>query len=126
METTADDRPVDVGAPFLFIASMDVAPEKEALFNEVYDEEHVRYLSAVPGVLSVARYESARLVMSIGGRLQETELNRPKYHALFALSGPEVLVSEGWSTAIEAGRWPDQVRPFTFNRQHQLCRRHGL
>lgn len=126
METTADHRALDMGAPFLFIASMDVAPEKEAFFNEVYDEEHVRNLSAVPGVLSVARYESARLVVSIGGTLQQSELNRPKYHAFFALSSPEVLVSDAWSAAIEAGRWPDQVRPFTFNRQHQLCQRHGL
>jgi hypothetical protein len=126
MESTADDRTVDTGAPFLFIASMDVTPEKEALFNEVYDEEHVRHLSAVPGVLSVARYESARLIVSIGGRLQEAELNRPKYHTFFALNSPQVLVSDAWSAAIEAGRWPDQVRPFTFNRQHQLCQRHGL
>ena len=29
-------------AKYLFIASMDVEPEKEALFNEVYDTEHVR------------------------------------------------------------------------------------
>ena len=28
---------------YLFIVSMDVEPEKEALFNEVYDEEHVPY-----------------------------------------------------------------------------------
>ena len=40
---------------YLFIVSMDVEPEKEALFNEVYDEEHVPYLSNVPGVVSVRR-----------------------------------------------------------------------
>lgn len=126
METTVDDRTADMGAPFLFIASMDVAPEKEAFFNEVYDEEHVRNLAAVPGVVSVARYESARLVISIGGTVQQYEVNGPKYHALFALSSPQVLVSDAWSAAIEAGRWPDQVRPFTLNRQHHLYHRHGL
>ena len=26
---------------YLFVASMDVDPDKEALFNEVYDTEHV-------------------------------------------------------------------------------------
>ena len=30
-----------VTTKYLFIVSMDVAPEKEALFNEVYDREHV-------------------------------------------------------------------------------------
>ena len=29
---------------YLFIVSMDVSPEKEDLFNEVYDTEHVPYL----------------------------------------------------------------------------------
>ena len=33
---------------YVFIVSMDVAPDKEALFNEVYDEEHVPYLMEVP------------------------------------------------------------------------------
>lgn len=37
---------------YLFIVSMDVDPEKEALFNEVYDTEHVPYLSMVSGVRS--------------------------------------------------------------------------
>jgi hypothetical protein len=116
---------VDAGAPYLFIASMDVAPEKEALFNEVYDEEHAPSLSAVPGVLDIARYESTELILSIGGTLQRFELARPKYHAMFALNSPDVLVSDAWSRAIEDGRWPDEVRPFTFNRQHRLCRRRG-
>ena len=40
---------------YLFIVNMDVEPEKESLFNEVYDEEHVPYLSNVPGVISVKR-----------------------------------------------------------------------
>ena len=36
---------------YLFIATMNVDAEKDALFNEVYDKEHVPYLSKVPGVL---------------------------------------------------------------------------
>ena len=40
---------------FLFIASMDVDADKEALFNEVYDTEHVPELLKVPGVLAVHR-----------------------------------------------------------------------
>ena len=39
-----------IATKYLFIASMDVAPEKEALFNEVYDQEHVPNLLRVPGV----------------------------------------------------------------------------
>ena len=43
---------------YLFTASMDVDPEKEDLFNEVYDTEHVPLLSTVPGVISVQRLVS--------------------------------------------------------------------
>ena len=40
---------------YLYIASMDVQPDKEALFNEVYDTEHVPNLLKVPGVRAVTR-----------------------------------------------------------------------
>jgi hypothetical protein len=33
-----------------------------------------------------------------------------------------VLVSPEWAKAVEAGRWPTQVRPFTRNRRHTLYR----
>ncbi|MGA1272452.1 MAG: hypothetical protein ACO3V7_12930, partial [Burkholderiaceae bacterium] len=36
------------------------------------------------------------------------------------LSSPEVIHSEAWAVAVEKGRWPDAVRPFTSNRQHLL------
>ena len=42
-------------APYLFIASMDVEPEKLDLFNEVYDTEHVPMLMKVPGVVEISR-----------------------------------------------------------------------
>ena len=47
-----------IDSKYVFMASMDVVAEKEDLFNEVYDEEHVPNLLAVPGVLSVTRVKS--------------------------------------------------------------------
>ena len=52
---------------YLFVASMDVQPDKEALFNEVYDTEHVPTLLKVPGVHAVSRMEGESFVVSIGG-----------------------------------------------------------
>ena len=40
---------------YVFIAAMDVDPAKEAIFNEVYDKEHIPNLLKVPGVKSVTR-----------------------------------------------------------------------
>src|SRR5678809_127665 len=53
-------------AKYLMIASMDVDPEHEAIFNEVYDREHVPNLSKVPGVYGITRYKRGTLIMNIG------------------------------------------------------------
>ena len=106
---------------FIFIASMDVDSEKEALFNEVYDTEHVPELLKVPGCLAVYRSTLAPLRMSIGGEVKTVVAEgEPKYSAVYELESAEVLVSEGWAKAVDAGRWPTQVRPFTRNRRHVL------
>ena len=47
-----------ISTRYLLVVSMDVAPEKEDLFNEVYDTEHVPALSRVPGVVSVQRFRT--------------------------------------------------------------------
>jgi hypothetical protein len=31
-----------------------------------------------------------------------------------------VLISPAWAKAVEDGRWPGEVRPFTHNRRHAL------
>jgi hypothetical protein len=105
---------------FLFIASMDVTPEKEDLFNEVYDEEHVPALLGVPGVLEVARYRSRDFDMAIGGEVVHRAAGSPRYHAIYRVSEPGVVASSGWAQAVERGRWPLQVRPATSSRQHSM------
>ena len=106
---------------YLFVVSMDVEPEKEALFNEVYDQEHVPTLLKVPGVASVTRMKRQPLTVSIGGKLQQIEAKgEPAYTAIYEIESPDVLTSKEWADAVEAGRWPDQVRPYTTNRRHTL------
>jgi hypothetical protein len=108
-------------ARYLFIASMDVDPAKEALFNEVYDTEHIPALLKVPGVLSARRYRNAPLTMMLGGQRQRMPSEgEPRYSAVYELEGPDVLLSADWARAVEAGRWPSEVRPYTYNRRHSL------
>ncbi|MFQ5962227.1 MAG: hypothetical protein ACE5MG_12605 [Candidatus Methylomirabilales bacterium] len=109
---------------YLFTAAMDVEPDKEALFNEVYDKEHVPTLLAVPGVISVARFKTQELTMIIGGERRTIVVeNEPSYSALYEIESPEVLIGDAWAKAVEQGRWPGQVRPYTKNRRHTLRRR---
>ena len=49
--------------------------------------------------------------------------NEPKYTALYEIESPQVLTSEAWSKAVDSGRWPAAVRPFTQNRRHVLYQR---
>ena len=106
---------------YLFIASMDVAPEKEALFNEVYDREHIPNLLKVPGVHSVKRYTAEPLVLAIGGELKTIVAEgEPRYSAVYEIDNPGVLKSDAWAKAVEAGRWAGEVRPHTCNRRHVL------
>ncbi|MBV8457239.1 MAG: hypothetical protein JO122_11560 [Acetobacteraceae bacterium] len=106
---------------YLFIAGMDVAPEREALFNEVYDREHVPNLLKVPGVRAVTRLCTEPASFVIGGQPHPlTGEGAPKYVAVYEIDSPDVLTSAAWAEAVELGRWPTEVRPYTSNRYHIL------
>lgn len=106
---------------YVFIAAMDVDPAKEAIFNEVYDKEHIPNLLKVPGVKSVTRLTQEPLEMFIGGEKKKIVAEgEPRYTAVYEIESPQVLTSEAWSRAVEAGRWPSEVRPYTRNRRHVL------
>jgi hypothetical protein len=63
------------------------------------------------------------LTMSIGGEKKTIVAEgEPRYSAYYELESAEVLVSDAWAKAVEKGRWPSQVRPFTRNRRHVLRR----
>jgi hypothetical protein len=65
LPSTGEAMPIK--SKYLFVVSMDVDPDKEALFNEVYDSEHVPNLLQVPGVHAAARMAGEPFVLNIGG-----------------------------------------------------------
>ncbi|MGQ4806890.1 hypothetical protein NKDENANG_00227 [Candidatus Entotheonellaceae bacterium PAL068K] len=106
---------------YVFTAAMDIDPAKEGLFNEVYDTEHVPLLLKVPGVMSVTRYVQEPFEMIIGGETRQvSNPGEPKYAAVYEIESPDVLKSRDWADAVDQGRWPTEVRPYTFNRRHTL------
>ncbi len=108
-----------IATKYLFIVSMDVTKEKEALFNEVYDTEHVPLLLKVPGCRAVTRWKTEPAAFNLGGERKVLDGgSEPNYVAIYEIDGPEVLLSAQWAEATEKGRWPSQVRPFTSNRRH--------
>ena len=92
-----------MSAHALFLVRMDVAHDHEAVFNEVYDKEHVPNLKAVRGVRRAGRY-------------RQSSPTEPRYLAAYELDDAGVLQSPAWKAAGEAGRWPGEIRPHTMNR----------
>jgi len=108
-----------IASKYLFIVSMDVQKDKEALFNEVYDTEHVPELAKVPGVRGVTRMKTEPAAYTIAGQRKELDgAGAPTYMAIYEIDSPAVLSSKAWSEASEKGRWASQVRPYTTNRHH--------
>ena len=109
---------------YFFTAAMDISVEKETLFDEVYDSEHIPNLSKVRGVLSIARYTTQPLKMIIGGEVKEMVIeNQPKHTAVYEIENPDVLLSPEWGKAVDKGRWSTDVREHTFNRRHVLLKK---
>jgi antibiotic biosynthesis monooxygenase (ABM) superfamily enzyme len=99
-------------AKYLYMVMMDVEPDKEEIFNQLYNDEHVPVLLEVPGVLGAARYETASEGV-------------PRYVAVYELENPDVPNSEAWRKAADSGEWPHKARPFTKNQRRVLYKRIG-
>ena len=109
-----------IATKYLFIVSMDVDPAKEALFNEVYDTEHVPYLNQVPGVRGVTRMAGEPFTHQVGGEAVPKKHEAARYTAIYEIDSPAVLTSAEWRMQGEKGRWATEVRPFTRNRSHSV------
>jgi hypothetical protein len=94
-------------ARYIYVARMDIEHDKEALFNEIYDLEHVPEISKVSGVVGITRYRTSCRAY-------------PRYLALYEMDNPDAPTSKQWKTARDIGRWPTEVRPYTMNRHHAL------
>jgi hypothetical protein len=109
-----------IASKFIFVVSMDVDAAKEALFNEVYDTEHVPLICKVPGVRGASRMKGEDFKMQLGGDVQTKTHTGARYTAVYEIDSPAVLMSKEWAAAAEQGRWPGEVRPFTKNRSHAI------
>ncbi len=97
-------------AQCLFVVMMDIEPDKEQEFNDIYDNEHIPILLKVPGVKSAARYKTS------------TE-GAPKYVAIYEVDNPDVPESEAFTNASNTGEWAPKIRPFTKNRSRIIYTR---
>jgi len=96
--------------PYVFWVMMDVERRREALFNELYDTEHVPLLLKLPGCVNVARYRT------------ETA-GEPRYLAAYEVERADLPMSALWNETSDIGRWKPEVRPYTSNKRFIVSER---
>ncbi len=100
-----------IKSKYLFVVSMDVDPDKEALFNEVYDSEHVPNLLQVPGVHAAARMAGEPFVLNIGGEEKRIAQDGPRYTALYEIDGPQCWSAANGRRPPKEGAGPTKCAP---------------
>jgi hypothetical protein len=100
--------------PYIFWAMMDVEPHREALFNELYDSEHVPLLCKLPGCVNVVRYRAVKATGTPG---------EPRYLAAYEVDRLDLPMSQLWNDTSDIGRWKPEVRPYTHNKRFIVTER---
>ena len=90
--------------PYVFWVMMDIEPQKEALFNELYDTEHLPLLSKLPGYVNAVRYRTS------------TE-GEQRYLCAYEVERADLPQSTQWNDTSDIGRWKPEVRPYTYNKK---------
>lgn len=80
-------------------------------------------LLKVPGILSATRLVSEPMDMMVAGRKETISVpEEPKFTAIYEITSPDVVLSPEWSKFAEAGRWPEDVRPYVVRHRRVLKR----
>jgi hypothetical protein len=96
--------------PYVFWVMMDIEPHREALFNELYDHEHLPLLLELPGSVNAVRYRTSAA-------------GEPRYLCAYEVENAELPMSKLWNDTSDIGRWKPEVRPYTYNKRYIVSER---
>jgi hypothetical protein len=96
--------------PYVFWVMMDVEPHRDALFNELYDNEHLPLLLKLPGSVNAVRYRTAAA-------------GEPRYLCVYEVERTDLPMSKLWNDTSDIGRWKPEVRPYTYNKHYLVSER---
>jgi hypothetical protein len=96
--------------PYVFWVMMDVEPHREALFNELYDTEHLPLLLKLPGSVNAVRYRTSAP-------------GEPRYLCAYEVERADLPMSKLWNETSDIGRWKPEVRPYTYNKRFIVSER---
>jgi hypothetical protein len=98
------------GAKFFYMVTFEIAKEDEALFNEIYDTEHV------PNILSVKGVKGCMRIRDHGS----SETGWLVYSTIYFLTDAGLPETSAWKDASDTGRWAPVMRPKLKSRQRRL------
>ena len=96
--------------PYVFWVMMDVEPHREALFNDLYDNEHLPLLLNLPGSVNAVCYRTS-------------EAGEPRYLCAYEVENTDLPMSKLWNDTSDIGRWKPEVRPYTYNKRYIVSER---
>ena len=99
-----------LSAPYFYLVTFEIDRADEALFNEIYDSEHIPNILTVPGVVGVTRFRDH----------EPNERGWLVYSALYFLRAPDIPDSPEWKVESDKGRWAQVIRPRVKSRQRRL------
>ena len=88
-------------APFCMMITFEIAPEDEAEFNDIYDNDHIPNILKLKGVIEVIRFKDE--VPNEKGLLV--------YSALYLLAQKNLHQTPEWKAVSDLGRWAPVIRP---------------
>jgi hypothetical protein len=96
--------------PYVFWVMMDVERHREALFNDLYDNEHLPLLLKLPGSVNAVRYRTS-------------DAGEPRYLCAYEVENTTLPMSKLWNDTSDIGRWKPEVRPYTSNKRYIVSER---
>jgi len=88
-------------APYCMMITFEIAPEDEAEFNDIYDNDHVPTIMKLPGVAEVLRFRDA----------EPNERGFLVYSAIYFMTEQNLHETPEWKKLSDMGRWMPIIRP---------------
>jgi hypothetical protein len=88
-------------APYCMTITFEIAPEDEAEFNDIYDNDHIPTIMKLDGVREVIRFKDTG----------PNEKGFLVYTAIYFMSKENLHLTEEWKKLSDTGRWMPVIRP---------------
>lgn len=88
-------------APYCMTITFEIAPEDEAEFNDIYDNDHIPNIMKLDGLREVIRFRDA----------QPNEKGWLVYSAIYCYDRENLHETPEWQALSDLGRWAPVIRP---------------